>query len=167
MSTQDPAGLAPQQVELGNVQADPDPQRQVLFVQVFAFLVQLALPQQLPSTQSPSQQMPFAADSVSHRVKSWTGVYRQVLDESLQAPVLQTTSAHDPQSTRTPQLFRLMPHRGSPPGGSQVAVGDSGVQQTGLVFLVSQTCPESQQPPLQQTCGDGQSGPDRLSATTV
>lgn len=167
MSVHVPPGLAPQQAPLGNVQAGPDPQRQVLVAHVFAFPVQLALAQQLPSTQSPSQQMPFASDSAAHRVRSWTGVYSQVCDPSLHSPVLQTTSAHGPQSTRTPQLLRIMPHRGSPPGGSQVAVGDSGVQQTAPLPLVSQTCPESQQPPSQQTSGDGQSGPGRLSSTTL
>ena len=167
MSVQVPAGLAPQQAPLGNVQAGLDPQRQVLSAHLLAFPRQLALAQQLPSTQSPSQQMPFAFDSVSHLVRSWTGVYSQVCDASLHAPVLQTTASHDPQSTRTPQLFRVMPQRGSPPGGSHVAVGDSGAQQTAPPFLVSQTCPESQQLPLQHTSGDGQSGPDWLSLTTV
>ena len=74
MSVHAPPGLAPQQAPFGNVHAGPDPQRQVLSVHVFAFRVQLALAQQLPSTHSPSQQMPWASDSVSHRVRSWTGV---------------------------------------------------------------------------------------------
>lgn len=58
VSTQVPPGLAPQQLMLGNVHAAPDPQRQVWPAQVFAFPVQLRLAQQLPPTQSPSQQTP-------------------------------------------------------------------------------------------------------------
>lgn len=73
VSVQVPAGLAPQQVEFGNVQEEPDPQRQVLFVQVFDDPVQSALPQQTPLTQVPEQQMPSAIVSVEHRVRSCTG----------------------------------------------------------------------------------------------
>lgn len=73
VSVQAPPGLAPQQAELGNVQAAPVPQRQVLAAQVFVFPVQLAFAQQFPSTQFPEQQMPAASSSASHAVRSCTG----------------------------------------------------------------------------------------------
>lgn len=105
VSTQVPPGLAPQQVGLGKVQAAPAPQRQVLSVQVLDDPRQVALSQQLPSSHLPSQQMPLAIASVLQRVRSSTGVYWQICNRLRQAPVLQTTSSHGPQSTGSPQLF--------------------------------------------------------------
>jgi hypothetical protein len=109
VSMQTPCPVVPQQVSVGSAQAGPLPHRHWLLVQVFDPPVQSALPQQLPATHVPLQQMPGAPAAVVHAVRSGRfPVTTQVF--SRQATTRQVTAAHSPQFTGWPQLFVTVPH---------------------------------------------------------